>query len=74
MSEIENRLADVERRLQRLELAARPPYQMEVAEPVPPQTSRQVMIRNLLFWIGLIVLGLVIWNFSSNLAESAKPR
>ena len=69
MSEIENRLADVERRLQRLELAARPPQQIEIADPVQALTSRQELVRNLVFWLGLVVLGVVIWEFSSRMGN-----
>ena len=67
MSDIEDRLADIERRLQRLELTGVRPIDPVIA----PQTFQpsNSTVRNLLFWLGLVVLGVVIWEFSSRLSQ-----
>jgi hypothetical protein len=65
MSDIEDRLADIERRLQRLELTGVRP--IDPLQPIQPFAASSTM-KNLLFWLGLVVLGVVIWEFSSRLS------
>jgi hypothetical protein len=64
MSDIDTRLADVERRIQRLEMLT---GSTETRPQNAPSPQLNGTLRNLLFWVGLIVLGVIIWNFSSRL-------
>jgi hypothetical protein len=73
MSDIENRLADIERRLQRLELVG-PLHKVEREADRASEAPLNSTLRNLVFWIGLIILGVVIWIFSADLAISGRPR
>jgi hypothetical protein len=66
MSDIEDRLTNIEQRLQRLELTG--------VRPVDPLPSTQPFAasstaKNLLFWLALIILGIVIWELSNKLAQ-----
>jgi hypothetical protein len=66
MSDIDTRLADVERRIQRLEILTGSTDTRPQNAPAPQLNGT---LRNLLFWVGLIVLGVIIWNFSSKLSN-----
>ena len=66
MSDIEDRLADIEQRLQRRELTGERPID-PLQNPQMPKMSSTA--RNLFFWMALVVLGVVIWEFSNRLAH-----
>ncbi len=66
MNDIDTRLAEVERRLQRLEMLT---GSTETRPQIAPARQPNEVIRNLIFWVSLIVLGVVIWIFSSRLSN-----
>ena len=69
MSDIDDRLASIERRLQQLELTGvRPIDPLAPPQPIQP-FGPQSTLRNLVFWISLIILGVVIWEFSNKLSN-----